>query len=106
MTRRSLWPPDAAQGAARELRDARHQLADPAYEDSPAADSARVLDADDPGSAEQERLRRKAGVHSQVASWICELMQGNIASRGDLRRRLAALRFPGAPASAAGAARG
>jgi hypothetical protein len=31
-------------------------------------------------------------------------MQGNIASRGDLRRRLAALRFPGAPTSAARAA--
>lgn len=49
MTRRSLWPPDAAQGAARELRDARHQLADPAYEDSPAADSLGSLTLTIPG---------------------------------------------------------
>ena len=38
------------------------------------------------------------------ADRISKFMQGNAASCGDLRRRLAVLRFPGGPPSAAGAA--
>jgi hypothetical protein len=43
-------------------------------------------------------------VHGQVAHWISGLMQGNAASCDDLRRRLAVLRVPGGPLSAAGTA--
>ncbi len=97
MTRHSLLSP----GAAQELRDTRPRRAGPVYEDPAAADSAAAPGADDPGDAEQTRLRRRAGVHSQVASWISGLMQGNTASCDDLRRRRAALRVPGGPPSAA-----
>lgn len=101
MTRHGLLSPGAAQGRARETQDTRRRRAGPVYEDPAAADSAAALDADDLGDAEQARLRRRAGVHSQVASWISGLMQGNTASCDDLRRRLAALRVPGGPPSAA-----
>ncbi len=68
MTRHGLLAPGAAQGRAREPRDTRPRRAGPVYEGPAAADSAAALDADDPGDAEQTRLRRRAGVHSQVAS--------------------------------------
>jgi hypothetical protein len=71
MTRLGLLLP----GAAQELQDARHRRAAPAYEDSAAAGGAAAFDAGDPGGAERARLRRKAGVHGHVASWICGLMQ-------------------------------
>jgi hypothetical protein len=104
MTRHSLLSPGAAQGHAREPRDTRRRRTGPAYEDPVAADGAAAPGPGDPGGAEQARLRRKAGVHGQVPHWISGLMQGNVASCDDLRRRLAVLRVPGGPLSAAGAA--
>ena len=104
MTRRSLLYPSAAQGPPAGTGRPALLEQGPAYEDSATADGVMVLDADDPGDAERVRLRRKASVHTRVASWISGLIEGNTASCGDLRRRLAVLRFPGAPPSAARAA--
>ena len=101
MTRLGLLLP----GAAQEPQDARQWRAGPAYSDSAAAGGAAAFDPDDPSGAERARLRRKAGAHSHAGSWISGLMQGKVASRDDLRR-LAALRVPCAPPSAAEAAVG
>jgi hypothetical protein len=48
-------------------------------------------DEDHESSAERARLLQKAGVHGRVAIQIAALMQGNVAERGDLRKRLADL---------------
>jgi hypothetical protein len=87
MTRHGLLFSRAAQGAARELRDTRHWREGPAVEDPAAADGAAALDADDPADAERARLRCKAGVHSQVASWISGLVAGTAGWHlGEARR--------------------
>ena len=49
-------------------------------------------------------LSRKAGMHSQIAVRVSELIQGNAAEREDLRRRLAVLEVPGGPPIAAASA--
>jgi hypothetical protein len=104
MTRRGLLYPGAAQSPPASAGRPALLEQGPAHEDYATADGVTVLDADDPGDAERARLRRKAGVHTQVAGWISGLIEGNTASCGDLRRRLAVLRVPGAPPSAARAA--
>jgi len=104
MTRRGLLSPVAAQRRPVSARSPALLDQGPTDEDFTDADGGPVLDADDPGDAEQARLRRRAAAHGQFASCISGLIQGNTARRDDLRRRLAVLRVPGGPPSAAGAA--
>jgi hypothetical protein len=104
MTRHGLLSPGAAQGHAWDPQDTRRRRTGPAHKDPVAAGGAAAPGPGDPGGAEQARLRRKAGVHGQIAHRISGLMQGNAARCDDLRRRLAVLRVPGGPPSAARAA--
>jgi len=60
------------QGLIRTLRGAWHRLAGAAREVPVAPGGSAALDDNDPGSAERARLRRRAGVHGQVAIQISE----------------------------------
>ena len=84
------------------LQEVWHRLGGHPHPAAATPASTAAGDGNDPAARERARLRRKASMHGQVASWISELTQGNTARCEDLRQRLAALRvLGGSPAGAA-----